>query len=277
MNRITIETEQIAGIPLLTIAPEGARQCPLVFFIHGFTGDKVDGVELGYRLADAGMVCVSVDAAMHGDRRDTRLAQVLDPRHPHVYPIDTGLPGLDAAHLVFQIVAQTAEDIGRLITHFASDSRVATERLGVTGASMGGLVTYYLAANYPQITTAVPMISFPNFARGWDDLVLETAATEQAAALATVAETLQEHTAFVQQLDPMDKLLRFAPKPLLMLLGNTDTNAPKFLTVELYRQLLPLYADHPERLQMRIYANIDHRTTGDMISDAYQWFRRYLL
>jgi cephalosporin-C deacetylase-like acetyl esterase len=274
MQRILIETDQVEGIPLLTVLPEGAMHCPVVFAVHGFRGDKAEGVELGYRLAHAGIACISVDAAMHGDRRDARLAQVLDPAWPHIYPFASNL---DAMYLQIQIVEQTAADISRLISHIESDDRFDTARLGVTGVSMGGLIAYYLVANHPKVATAVPIISVPNFTQFWEDIVLETMATEQgAAALAAVAEAHEIYTAFIRRMDPLDKLPAFAPKPLLLQLGNTDTNAPKAGTVALYRQMRPRYAAYPERLQLRIYANTDHRVTREMIADACDWFRHYL-
>jgi cephalosporin-C deacetylase-like acetyl esterase len=274
MQRTLIETDHVAGVPLLTILPEGATHCPIVFALHGFRGDKAEVVELGYRLASAGIACISLDAAMHGNRWDDRLAQVLDPTWPHVYPFASNL---DAIYLQIQIVEQTAADINRLITHIESDERFDTTRLGVTGVSMGGLISYYLAANHPKVTTAVPIISVPNFTQYWDDLVLETMATEQGAtALASVAEAHERNTAFIRRMDPSDKLPAFAPKPLLMQLGNTDINAPKAGAIALYRQLRPYYAAYPDRLQLRIYANTDHRVTREMIADACDWFRRYL-
>jgi hypothetical protein len=34
---LIIDREQIAGVPLLIIAPEHVTACPTVFFVHGFT------------------------------------------------------------------------------------------------------------------------------------------------------------------------------------------------------------------------------------------------
>jgi dienelactone hydrolase len=274
MNRIIIETDQIAGIPILTFVPEGAADCPLVFYIHGFTETKAEGANLGYQLASAGIICVCVDAAMHGERLDERLTQVLDPTSPHVYPVGSNL---DILVLQIQITAQTAEDITRLISVFATDSRIDINRVGVTGASMGGLVAYLLAAHQPHVQVAVPIISVPYFARYWEDAVLEACTNESwANAILAVKETLDMHTALFRQLDPMAQLAAFAPKPLLMLVGGEDTSAYKFGTVDLYRQLLPGYRDQRERLRLRIYADTDHRVTQDMVRDTCQWFSQYL-
>jgi dienelactone hydrolase len=274
MQRHIIQKEQVADIPILTIAPEGAINCPVVFFIHGFRGTKADGVHLGYQLASAGIICVCVDAFMHGERLDDRLMQVSDPTYPHVYPVASTL---DRKVLLLQIVVQTAADIEELIRAFATDERIDLNRMGVTGESMGGMVTFYLAARQPCVQVAVPVISVPNFARYWEDAVLQASTNAVwANAIGAVQETLDKHTALYRQNDPMEQLAAFAPKPLLMLQGDKDTTAYKFGPMELYRQLLPAYRDHRERLQLHLYPDTDHRVTQDMVIATCQWFCQYL-
>ncbi len=274
MTRIIIDREQIAGVPLLIIAPESATACPTVFFVHGFTASKADGVEFGYRLATAGIICVCVDAAMHGDRQDPRLTHIFDPTVPHPYPSDSML---NAYILQYHVTAQTADDITRLIAAFQQDARFDMTRIGVMGVSMGGLTPFYLAAHQPQIQVAVPIITIPYFARYWDDAVLE-ASTNPAWAeqIQQASATLAADTAFVQQLDPMDKLRSFAPKPLLILLGADDTFAYKFGSMDLYRQLAPSYREHPERLKLHIYPGVAHDVTREMAGEACEWFAQYL-
>lgn len=274
MNRIFMDTDCIDGIPILTIAPERAERCPIVFFIHGFTGAKEEGAHLGYRLAASGMVCVCVDAAMHGERPDERLRQLFHPAAPRAYPAESRL---DALILQAQIIMQTAADVVRLMNYFAADPRIDIRRLGVAGESMGGSVAYYLAATQPHVQVAVPIISVPDFAGYWDEAVTEARANEAwAPTLIAARERLDADTAFVYRLDPMERLRTFAPKPLLMLVGDLDTLAYKSRTVELYRQLLPHYRDRHQQLQLRIYENTDHRVPRVMITDSWQWFCQYL-
>lgn len=274
MNRIFMDTDRVNGIPILTIAPERAERCPLVFFIHGFTGAKEEGAHLGYQLAAAGIVCVCVDAAMHGERPDERLTQLFHPTVPRVYPEESGL---DVLFLQAQIIMQTGEDVVRLMDYFAGDTRIDMQRMGVAGVSMGGSVAYYLAATQSRVRAAVPIIGVPDFAGYWDEAVMEARANETwAPALLAAQETLDAHTAFIYRLDPMERLRTFVPKPLLMLVGDQDTKAYKSRTVHLYRQLLPHYGDHHRRLQLRIYKDTDHRVPRVMITDCCQWFCQYL-
>ena len=274
MNRIIVETTTIADVPIIIVAPEEAESCPIIFHVHGFGGTKKAGVAMGYRLAAEGMVCVCVDADMHGDRLDPRLTALLEGAADYVYPRDTGLDSYFELH---KIVKRTGGDVGRLIDHFAADPRVDTGRVGVTGYSMGGFTTYYTAAHDPRVYAAAALISFPALAERWEDVIAESASYEKwADAIASVEAETAERTAFIRAMDPYEKLRDFHPRPLLMIQGDLDTDAPKFYTVKLYRELQPLYADHPDRLALHVYDHVAHRVTGPMRDDVSAWFKKHL-
>ena len=74
--RVSLESITVRDIPILTLAPDDAVRCPVVFFIPGFGGAKEAGLSIGYRLAQQGMFVVSIDPWLHGERHDPRR----DPR-----------------------------------------------------------------------------------------------------------------------------------------------------------------------------------------------------
>ncbi len=274
MKRIIIETYKVQEIPVTTLAQENVKNRPLVFFMHGFTQDKKEGIPLGYRLAELGFCFVSVDAYMHGERFDERLKNVWEAKENYIYPSQTGLDGF---FLMYEIVAQTAKDIDVLIEHFEEDRRANTSKIGLTGLSMGGLTTFYVAANNPKIKAAVPMISLPAFAKRWEDLVSEVSSYEKwARAMAEVQAETTRRIAFIREIDPFEKMKTFCPKPLLMLNGDKDIDVPKIHSVDLYRVLKPLYAEYPERLRLNIYDDVGHDVTSEMLADACNWFCKYL-
>ena len=49
--RISLQTEAIREIPVLTLASDGAEGCPVLFYVPGYGGKKESGLSLGYRLA----------------------------------------------------------------------------------------------------------------------------------------------------------------------------------------------------------------------------------
>jgi pimeloyl-ACP methyl ester carboxylesterase len=274
MRRIIVETYQVSEIPVVTLAGESAKGRPVVFYLHGLTADKRDGLSLGYRLAESGFYFVAVDAPMHGERKDERLDAILAGETDLIYPAGTGL---DAFFLVHELIVQIAQDVAVLIEHLNKDSRADTNRTGVTGASMGGMATFYLVAYNPQIQVAVPMIGIPAFAERWADVVLEASAYEKwGAAMQAAQEETARRNDFMATIDPFNRMKDFYPKPLLMISGDQDIAAPKKYSVDLYRMLKPIYAAHPERLRLNIYDDASHRVTTAMIDDACDWFCRFL-
>ena len=153
MPKLILETTQMAGVPVLTICPEGARRCPLVVFAHGMTGRKEDGIPLGYRLATAGCFCVAPDAPLHGERLDDRIRYLGRPRPGQTCPPETGL---DDWYLMLELVVQAARETGALAEHLAGDPRVDAALLGVTGVSIGGYLAFYMAAHDPRVRAAAP-------------------------------------------------------------------------------------------------------------------------
>ncbi len=275
MTKITIETFSVGEVPVLRMAEAGAEGQPLVVFVHGFTGDKRSALVLGYELAQAGITTVSFDAPMHGDRYDPHLGEMLDGEAAYVYPVGTGL---DVFFMLHEIIVQAAADLETLIGYLDAEGNVDTGRIGLTGFSMGGFTTFYAAATNPRIQAAAPMAGIPGFAKRWRDVVLESSSYEKwAGAMAAVEPETRARTSFMARIDPFDGMAGFCPRPLMMICGDKDLDAPKHYSVDLYRALKPRYADHPERLRLNIHDEAGHRLTPAMRQDVRDWFVRSLV
>jgi dienelactone hydrolase len=276
MERISVETFQVKGIPIMTLSQENAVNCPVVFYVHGFTGDKLDGLPLGYRLASQGFYFVSVDAYMHGERMLPGQQNVWGPDdEDFVYPADTGL---DMAIFMYQVIAQTVQDVDTLIEYFKKDERADLDRLGIAGASMGAEIAYCLAASDPRFQVAVPLVGMPAFTERMADVLIECSSYDK---WTKIFEDLQPEIErmmdFIRGLDPFEKMRDFCPKPLMMINGEHDLNAPKIYSIRLYEYLKPLYAPHPARLKLNFHDGVGHEVTTEMLADACDWFSTYLL
>jgi dienelactone hydrolase len=275
VNRIIIETPLVEGIPTLTMTGANSEPCPLVFFLHGFTSDKNQGLALGYELAKSGFYFVSFDACMHGDRFDEKLGDVLAGRGDYVYPFESGL---DAFFLMHEIIIQVAKDLEVLIAHFGDRKGVDRKRIGLTGFSMGGFATFYITTNNPDIRVAVPIAGIPAFAARWNDVVLESSVYEKwTEAMREAQAETNQRTVFMDAIDPFEKMPSFSPKPLMIVVGDKDIDSPKKYSVDLYRKLKPLYEGYPQRLRLNIHDEADHQLTSAMLQDACKWFCEYLL
>lgn len=267
--KIILETLTIDHIPALTACPGDARRCPVVFLLHGFGGRKEDLLDLAFRLAGRGLFAVAFDAIHHGERADGMLESFDDPQRC-TYPVESGL---DRYVLMHQVVVETGRDLAVLLDRLAANARADVTRCGVTGVSMGAFSAYYAASNEPRIAAAAPIIGMPAFAERWEDVTLEASTYDQWREQMDAARPATErHAAFMRSIDPAPRLAAFFPRPLFMLCGDLDTHQPKSYTLRLYRALLPVYADRPDRLKLKIYDGVGHELAPGMTEDVAGWF-----
>lgn len=270
MRRVLLEDYVIKGIPVMAIYPQGAGKCPLVIFLHGFGGDRRSGLELGYRLADAGIFFLSFDAWLHGGRdRGAKTQRAFQD----IYPADCGL---DTYLLMHEVIRQTEDDLHCLVNGLREDARIDDQRIGVTGFSMGGFAAFLVAARCPWVKTAVPIGGKPAFQRAWDDLTLAVGTYPQwQDTMQRLSEASEERSRYLAEFDPFHALKSFAPKPLLIIHGDQDTDQPYLYSLELYRELKPLYARAPERLWLHM-PPVGHCLTPDILQEVTGWFKKFL-
>jgi hypothetical protein len=275
MKKIILEHDAPNGVPLIVCAPEGADCLPVVFYIHGFGGDKRGGLELAYNLAERDIITISVDAAMHGGRLDYRVATTWNgPQKGDIYPFETGF---DRFSLIMKIISETVQDITCLREFFHQDQRMDMDRMGICGTSMGGFIAYCFAAQDSNVKAMATLISFPTLLQRWQDGILEASLQPTMAEQMIAASTETEaRTKEVAALDPLEGLKTYAPKPLLIVCGDLDTDTHKSYSLRFYEQMKTFYADHPQNLQYKVHPNAVHRVTSAMVNDAVDWFGHQL-
>lgn len=254
------------------MAPEGARNLPVVIYTHGLRQDKASGTELACRLAGQGIATVSIDARMHGDRPDERLTNAYDPTR-NVFPPESGI---DIGLAYNRCIVETARDIDRLIDALAGDARIDADRIGISGFSMGGVIAYSVAAHNPTIRAVAPIGAVPSQLTRWRDILFETSTQpEWRAAIDEHADLLAAVEELLRADDASGDLLAFAPKPLMMVNGDIDTAQPKHYALELAKRLRPLYREHPENLRVFL-PPVEHRMTAGIIKEVCAWFAGHL-
>lgn len=275
MKRIILEQDAPNGVPVIVCEPQGGGRLPVVFYIHGFGGDKRGGLELAYNLAERDIITISLDAAMHGGRLDYRVATTwIGPQKGDIYPFETGL---DRFSLIMKIISETVQDITRLREFFRQDQRMDMDRMGICGTSMGGFISYCFAAQDSDVKAMATLISFPTLLQRWQDGILEASLQPAMAEQMSVAasETVGR-TKEIATLDPLEGLKTYAPKPLLMVCGDLDTDTHKSYSLRFYQQMKLLYADYPQNLQYKVHPNAVHRVSSAMVNDAVDWFGHQL-
>lgn len=271
---VRIEDRVIEDIPTLLVLPERTDPAPLVFYCPGYGAEKEHGLALAYRLAQRGLACLCFDPLYHGARYDARLHRAGDADFGAIYPAESGL---DTFLLFYQVIRQSVADVALLLERLAADERLDTARTGITGMSMGAYVSFLAFADMPALGAAVPMMGVPTFARRWTDLLHECAWSnpDWAAALDRVAGKTAQRTAWVDSLDPGARLLHAAPRALLVMSGDFDSDQPKHYVLDWLGAMRAAYSQTPDRLRWNVYP-AGHTVTPQMGADAVDWFARHL-
>lgn len=275
MSGLAIETLRVGEIPALLALPHAARACPVVFFVPGYGATKEVCLNMAYRLGKQGLACVSFDPLHHGERYDPHLDRAYEPELGGIFPPETGI---DIYFNFLRCIHQSSADIATLLDYFARDARLDVSRAGVTGHSQGGYASFLALADIPSLKAAVPMMGLPTFYHRWRDVLDESAWSnpEWGAAIAEVAGQAEEREAWIQEIDPAPRLPQLAPRPLLIMNGDFDTDQPKSYVLHWLRsQLRPASAAAPEMLKWNVYP-LAHVMTDRMLDDAVGWFEQWL-
>lgn len=247
---VLIENQRIDNIPILIVYKEEAQNCPVVFFVHGFTSKKEKDLNIGYELAARDIVTVHIDARQHGERLSPELASA-----------DEELK----AKLFFDIVTGTSQDVSRIITHFENDRRVNINRLGVAGISMGGFITYHIITMDNRIKAAAPLIGTP----AWEDFILFNKDNLNDINPEPMIKQ-------IKNIDPISNYNNIYPCALLMQNGKLDSLVPYNGVEKLYELLYPLYKQNHGNLEYHIYNDVNHDVTEIMRQKLYDFFLNHL-
>ncbi|MFA6240462.1 MAG: prolyl oligopeptidase family serine peptidase [Candidatus Hydrogenedentales bacterium] len=257
---------------LLSSDSSALKRKPAVILIHG--GAMVDLISTAkpqykgewfiplfestpYRLAEAGIVVVAIDAWWAGERFDPERAK---------------LAKNDPMASVFRGYVETTRDVSQVIDYLVNRDDIDPERIGVAGRSGGGIITLMAACKDDRITAAVAW-------KAGADFVKTTQLRGQGALL---NEALNENAEFgesIRREDPIYLYQKIPPKALALIGNYDDPLMPRQAAQGIYEKLRPLYAAHPERLMIKLFET--PKPTHDLEPAAFElgceWLKRFLV
>ena len=273
--------ERVTGL-LVRPAGTGGRH-PVVIALHG-TGDSKEGMApLLDVLAARGFVAVAIDGRYHGEREKPRgdpgsyVNAIL-----RTYRTGQGHP----------LLYDTVWDVMRLVDYLQTRPDVDPARIGLIGISKGGMETYLTAAIDPRIAVAVPVIGVQSFRWGLDhDAWVARVETFQGAIVGAARdEKAPVNAAFVRKFydrvvpgiysdfDGPLMLPRIAPRPLLVINGDSDERMPLAGVQEAATAADRAYkaAGASDKFRLMIQPNAGHEFTPPAQRAAIDWFVRWL-
>jgi len=274
--------ERVPGIFLKSVVANDRR--PVVIFLHGSGAKKEDQLALMRTLAERGLAVAAIDARHHGERirTGTQLEQYFDAML-RTYQTGKGHPYL----------YDTVWDVLRLIDYLETRPDVDPRRIGVMGISKGGTEAYLAAAVDPRIAAVVPIIGVQSYRwaldhNQWRARVNTFWPPTQAAARSEGVTDID--AAFVRRfydrvvpgiygdLDAPSVLQLIAPRPLLVINGDSDPRTPLAGVQESVEAARRAYAavGAADKLGLYLQPNAGHVFTPVAELVMADWFVRWL-
>jgi len=278
--------ERVPGIVLLPDPAKYKGKRPVIIAAHG-TGGTKDGGEIATLLlkaARAGFIGVAIDGRFHGERTAAgHGAGEYNEAIARAYHTGDGHP----------FYYDTTFDLMRLVDYLTTRKDVDAARIGLTGISKGGIETYLTAAADPRIAAVVAYIGVQSFAWELDNGQWKAriatiqqgfnAAAKEAGKSIDSADFVRQFYARIVpgidgRFDGPAMLPLIAPRPLLVVNGDSDANTPLAgvrLAVNAARTAYDA-AGAGDKLQLVIEENTPHRVNPEEIDAGIAWFVRWL-
>jgi uncharacterized protein len=236
----------LASAPALVLfrgSPEDSARQGTILFYHGFGASKETCVAVLSGLAEAGFLAIGIDGIGHGERRYPDFDERFPPSEPYL----VGNMRLEAAFL--SVVRATVREVPFLLTTLVERRWAHPGRIGISGFSFGGLVTYGAVVADRRIQAAAPVAASPQWKLPWPD-------------------------------SPHLHLDRFYPTALLSQTAGKDTNQLPSFVRGFHKRLAPYYTQAPERLRYIEYPDSPHEFPEEVREQAWNavvsWFETFL-
>jgi dienelactone hydrolase len=227
---------------------------PLVIMIHGLAARKENVLPYAYYVAAEGYHTILFDAHNHGELETAQFREYSD---------------VEKKVHMFTVIFESSKNITTIITAFADHPSVDSNRVGLVGFSMGGMIVYdYISRlRSPKVKAAVPIIATPE----WGKAIRRNVTGDP-----DYAKHFDEQKILrIEQRQPSNYLSALKDFPLLILNGELDEIMPIEDTRSFYQKARQNYTQQ-KLIQLIEYENIGHTPTFEMISDAVAWLRKYL-
>lgn len=142
----------------LAMPADGNAPHPCVLLLHGIGSSKEDwwkddsfptGGALTERLLASGFAVLTLDAEYHGERLGHN-----DYESPTVFTLEKGW-----VQRARDMVVQSTVEYRRALDYLDTRAEVDASRVGVVGYSMGGMMTFALAATDPRVAACVASVT----------------------------------------------------------------------------------------------------------------------
>jgi uncharacterized protein len=219
----------------------------LLFFFHGFTSNKDEGIMgRGEALAELGYLVIALDAYAHGARIDEAII---------------GGSASDKYRHLIDIIIHTARDAKDLfMNHLVTTFNITNDTYYAFGVSMGAATALYLGSIDTKLKTIISIVGSPSLYAlylykqslfGWEN-----------------TPSFKEKLAYYQSIDPLIHYETLKDKHIFLGCGKFDEVVPPKFAKALSDTL------NQEKTVFKLY-EVGHSSTEEMLQDAYNFLVKY--
>src|SRR5262245_19511250 len=266
----------VERVPVLTVAPAGAKgKLPVMIVLHGTGGNK-EGVQSWLEdFAKQGVMGVAIDARYHGDRSGGAKGSAA-----YVAAITKAWKSPAGQPMEHPFYYDTVWDLWRLLDVLEKDERIDAKRIGMLGVSMGGIQTWLAAAVDDRVAVAVPLIAVQSFRWSLENDKWQGRANTIKAAHEAAAKDLGEPMVnkrvcrelwgkvipgILDDFDCPNMIRLFAGRPLFVANGDLDANCPIEGARLAFAAAEEAFtkAGCKEKLDIRVAEGVGHKVTDE--------------
>ncbi|MCD6515491.1 MAG: prolyl oligopeptidase family serine peptidase [Candidatus Odinarchaeota archaeon] len=236
------------------------KKLPAVILMHGLSSSKERNLAFGMLLANEGFLVAMPDAHMHGDRSTEPLHKLLKDK-----PLET----------FFDILSTTVDDIISIIDYLEERDDVQKEKIGMTGISMGGILTFMAGLADERIKVMAPIIASGDYLTA----IKKSTLIDELGIKREVIEKIEippEMKPILEELDPAYNAKKLYPRPLIMVTGGKDTIIPKEAVENTVNAIRDAYKEKPHLFKHSEYPNVGHNVTEEMLEEVITFLKNFL-
>ena len=252
---IQIDYREVSGVPYAEVVDASLKgqAIPIVVFYHGWTGSKDRVVTIGVELAKRGMRAILPDQLLHGDR-------------------GVRLIGGE----IWEIVANNIKELPIIKEEMRHRGLLDEAKFGVAGLSMGGISTYALFNQYPDITAAASLMGNADPARfaKWTISSIWMSASTKEQREALEAE-IEKNKFFLDAMSLAKQPEHINDRPLFLWHGTADNKVPYELNKEFYESI----KDEPyaKNVEWHETPGEGHRVPPQIFEEVADFFQKVFL
>ncbi len=247
----------VQDIPIIEYYKAGQEKMPLLLLSHGFSGSKNDffqDMKFVQELADKGFYIIAMDNRGHGDRNDLSFAScAIKNSKINIYEIRN-------------LIKNSADDVSTLINYYENNNLIDKKRIGMTGCSMGGFITFRAMMTDSRIQAAAPLIGSPT----WEDIPQEV---PQPLSVDRDEAILKKLKALSLQYSPNYFPEKFYGRNLLIQNGEQDKHVDCNEVKNFYDKVAEI---SPETISLITYPATEHKVTPEMLTVTREWLCKKL-